>query len=196
MTAPVQSCLWRGRVVQACRVFSCDRCGSLVRICSDCDRGNRYCGSECRHTSRVESCRRANRRYRRSPKGRRNQRRRQKRYRARETSRVVGTTAAVRRGVAYDTRLSQVRPPQQKTSASVSATVPLATATTVPESAVSSATPSTVTHQGSLPPAPDVFVASGRPAVPPGLGSLDCCMCGRSVSDHLRYTFFSGEDPG
>ena len=132
---------------------------------------------ECRHTSRVESCRRANRRYRRSPKGRRNQRRRQKRYRARRTSQP-GATAAT------------------KTSASVSATTPLTTATTVPEFAASCVTSSTVTHQGSLPPAPDVFVSSGRPAVPPGLGSLDCCMCGRSVSDHLRYTFLSGEDPG
>ncbi len=166
---PVQSCLWRGRVVQACRVFLCDRCGTLVRICSDCDRGNRYCGPRCSKLSRAATIRRASRRYQRSARGRRNHRRRQKRYR------LHGCRSSV---------LAQPSSPG----------LPAAK----------------VTHHGSPSVPSAVLIASDRPGVaasrdpveerqvtthaPSGL--LNCSMCGRPVSAHLRFTFSSGEDPG
>lgn len=67
------------------RLFLCDRCGSLVSICSACDRGNRYCGPECRNEARAETCREAKERYQASELGKRNHARRQKAYRWRQT---------------------------------------------------------------------------------------------------------------
>ena len=41
------------------RLYSCGRCAEQVRICRDCDRGNRYCAGECAQIRRRESLRRA-----------------------------------------------------------------------------------------------------------------------------------------
>jgi len=155
-------------VVQACRLFLCDRCGILVRICTDCDRGNRYCSQACSKASRAETIRRASRRYQRSSLGRRNHRRRQARYRAR------------RRRSATAAKFSRRSPPRL------------------------------VTHQGPPAAGSDVMIAPDRPAVATcrdrvearqitaraPSGFLNCGMCGRPVSAHLRFTFSSGEDPG
>ena len=43
------------------RLFHCARCGRQVRICSRCDRGNRYCGSDCARAARADSVRAAGR---------------------------------------------------------------------------------------------------------------------------------------
>ncbi len=65
------------------RLFLCARCKSHVTVCSDCDRGQRYCSRECDAAARRESIRRAARRYQRTAKGTLNHARRQRRYRAR-----------------------------------------------------------------------------------------------------------------
>ena len=138
------------------RSFSCDRCRTLVVICSRCDRGNRFCGVKCRDDARAESVRGAAKKYQESEVGRRNHQRRQGRYR-----RKLADSA------------------------------------------------DQVTHQGSAPEAtpvalpsdpPDVAVDEswGLPAAfqdpdPPG---IECCMCGRRVSDRVRFAFATGVDPG
>ncbi len=63
------------------RLFQCLRCHSRVRICTSCDRGQRFCPSPCAAQARRESTRRANKKYRESSKGRRRNRLRQRRYR-------------------------------------------------------------------------------------------------------------------
>lgn len=74
---------WTGMGRPPPRIFSCDRCGTLVTLCSHCDRGQRYCPGKCSSASRRERVSKAARRYQKSPLGRRNHRRRQARYRAR-----------------------------------------------------------------------------------------------------------------
>lgn len=59
-------------------------CGRLFFICSHCDRGQRYCSAPCRLKSRVEQLRTAQRRYLRSPEGRKDQSERQRAYRQRK----------------------------------------------------------------------------------------------------------------
>jgi len=39
------------------RLFNCARCQSQVVICSQCDRGNRYCGRACARVARRQSMR-------------------------------------------------------------------------------------------------------------------------------------------
>jgi hypothetical protein len=51
------------------RLYNCERCAQQVRICSNCDRGNRYCAGECAALRRRESLLRAGRRYQRSYRG-------------------------------------------------------------------------------------------------------------------------------
>jgi len=59
------------------------RCGVVFFLCSDCDRGHRYCSVGCRQAAREWSRRRARRKYARSERGRRNNRDRQRRFRQR-----------------------------------------------------------------------------------------------------------------
>ena len=65
------------------RLFLCARCRAPVRVCSGCDRGQRYCSRDCAVVCRRESVRRAGRRYRRTPHGRRSGAERQRRWRER-----------------------------------------------------------------------------------------------------------------
>jgi hypothetical protein len=67
------------------RIFNCARCYQQVKICRDCDRGNRYCSS-CSEVARQESIKRAQARYRNSAQGRELNRCRQKRARQRARS--------------------------------------------------------------------------------------------------------------
>ncbi len=180
-------------VLKTGRIFSCDRCGQLTVICSDCDRGHRYCSAECRSASRAETCRRAGELYRQSPKGRRSHRRRQKAYRNRR--------AAAAMGVAVPTSTAQSLAP---TSSAPSIETPPAK-TNFPEFT------STVTHHGSPSPSPEVTMAPSSSAdalrrqgdrsqvarAPRGGPLSGCCsMCGRPVPGRVRYTFLTGEDPG
>jgi hypothetical protein len=65
------------------RLFNCARCQCQVMICSQCDRGNIYCGFSCSQSARRDSLRAAGRRYQRSRRGRFRHAERQRRYRSR-----------------------------------------------------------------------------------------------------------------
>ena len=58
-------------------------CGVMFFICRSCDRGQVYCGDECRHRMRREQRRRANRRYEQDPEVRADHCQRQRAYRKR-----------------------------------------------------------------------------------------------------------------
>ncbi len=66
------------------RIFNCELCHKQVIICSDCDRGNIYCGTECSQEARLLSVRAAGNRYQNSQKGRLNHAKRQACYRSRK----------------------------------------------------------------------------------------------------------------
>jgi len=72
------------------RRFYCFRCGRVVVVRRRCDRGQRYCGIECRSQARSEYVREAGRRYcQRTPRGRRANAERQRRHRERRTPDVT-----------------------------------------------------------------------------------------------------------
>ena len=66
------------------RMYFCCRCQAQVIICAQCDRGNRYCASECAADARSASLRRASKKYQSTRAGRFNSAARQKRYRERQ----------------------------------------------------------------------------------------------------------------
>jgi len=66
------------------RLYSCCRCQAQVFICSECDRGHRYCAGECAAYARLASLKRACDKYRSTRAGRINNAARQKRYRQRQ----------------------------------------------------------------------------------------------------------------
>jgi hypothetical protein len=72
------------------RLFLCARCRRQVALCSDCDRGHRYCSAACSRTRRRESVRAAGRRYQATPEGRRRHAIRQARYRLRQATARLG----------------------------------------------------------------------------------------------------------
>lgn len=71
------------------RLYNCGRCAQQVRICRDCDRGNRYCAGECARLRRCESLLRAGRRYQRSYRGACAHAARQSAWRERQTQEVT-----------------------------------------------------------------------------------------------------------
>ena len=73
------------------RVCPGHQCHVTFFICSHCDRGHRYCSTECRELARRRQRRCANGRHQRSPEGRLDHRDRQREYRERrqEQSRVT-----------------------------------------------------------------------------------------------------------
>jgi hypothetical protein len=58
------------RMEESARLFLCARCAVPVRLCSRCDRGQRYCTPSCSNTARRTAQREAARRYQRSRNGR------------------------------------------------------------------------------------------------------------------------------
>jgi hypothetical protein len=71
------------RHVEAQRRFLCDRCYAPVVICTQCDRGQRYCGPACALAARRENQRASNRRYQGTERGRELHRAHQAAYRDR-----------------------------------------------------------------------------------------------------------------
>lgn len=63
-----------------CRVFHCDRCGTEVRICRRCDRGNVYCAKGCAAEGRRKSLRCAGKKNQNTERGRSLHAARQQRY--------------------------------------------------------------------------------------------------------------------
>jgi len=101
------------------RRFYCARCGRVVVLCKPCDRGNRYCGIECRSLMRRKRVREAGRRYQRTVRGRRANADRQRRFRERKSPEVThqGPDPAAERGATPPRRCSALRfdperPPQ------------------------------------------------------------------------------------
>jgi hypothetical protein len=74
---------------QTYRLYNCARCAEQVRICRECDRGNRYCPGECAQIRRRESLRRAGRRYQGSYRGAYAHAARQRAWRERQTQEVT-----------------------------------------------------------------------------------------------------------
>jgi len=65
------------------RVFACARCQFEVLVCIGCDRGRRYCGSQCSEQARRQAQRADGKRYQSSPAGSFAHARRSQRYRQR-----------------------------------------------------------------------------------------------------------------
>ena len=80
---------------QNARLFNCLRCNVPVVICSDCDRGNIYCGSKCSQAARVQNHRTANAAYQSTIKGKLNHAERQRRYRKRQSTKKVTDHSSV-----------------------------------------------------------------------------------------------------
>ena len=55
---------------QTGRLFLCARCQAQVLVCSQCDRGQRYCGARCADITRLSRQREAGKRYQQSRAGR------------------------------------------------------------------------------------------------------------------------------
>lgn len=62
-----------------CRIYTCERCHELVRICRYCDRGNRFC-PPCAPLARAEKQRNAGKRYQLTNNGRLHHKVRQEQY--------------------------------------------------------------------------------------------------------------------
>ena len=66
------------------RLYFCCRCQAQVIICSQCDRGHRYCAGECAADARSTSLKRASKKYQSTRAGCFNNAARQQRYRQRQ----------------------------------------------------------------------------------------------------------------
>jgi hypothetical protein len=75
------------RMDRPARLYLCARCRVQVILCSRCDRGNRYCGMQCRHQARELARREAAQRYQRSWRGRIAHAQRSRRWRQRRAAR-------------------------------------------------------------------------------------------------------------
>ena len=71
-------------------------CRAMFFICQACDRGQRYCGADCRRLARQSQRREASRRYTQSREGRFNHRLNQRAYRRRLATRRVAAANIAR----------------------------------------------------------------------------------------------------
>ena len=95
-TSPSSTSVFAGvRMDQPARLYLCARCRVQVILCSRCDRGNRYCGRQCRHQSREQARRETAQRYQRSWHGRIAHAQRSRRWRQRRASRDAVGAAGV-----------------------------------------------------------------------------------------------------
>ena len=76
---------------RSARLFQCARCHALTKICSQCDRGNVYCGV-CAIPARKKARQDTSKRYQQSPAGRLNHAARQRRYRERQRLKIQKVT--------------------------------------------------------------------------------------------------------
>jgi hypothetical protein len=74
---------------QSARLFNCALCLLQVTICSDCDRGNIYCGSTCSQFARADNHRIADKKYQKTFRGKQKHAERQRRYRQRKQIKVT-----------------------------------------------------------------------------------------------------------
>jgi hypothetical protein len=73
---------------QTGRLFLCARCQAQVLVCSQCDRGQRYCAAECADLTRLSRQREAGKRYQQGRAGRHNHAARMHRWRKRRAAAV------------------------------------------------------------------------------------------------------------
>ena len=78
------------------RLFTCARCGTLVSVCSSCDKRRMYCSKRCATEARKESVRRCARRYQQTKRGAANHAERQRRYRYRRSAGVTHHTRQIK----------------------------------------------------------------------------------------------------
>lgn len=71
------------------RLYHCCRCHAQVIICSQCDRGQRYCTQGCSQEARAASLKRAGKKYQSTRQGRFNNAARQQRHRQRQKDKVT-----------------------------------------------------------------------------------------------------------
>ena len=89
---------------ESSRLFNCQRCHKQVIICTQCDRGNRYCPDGCAEKARADSLKRAAIKYQQSRQGKHNNALSQKRHRARQKEKVTHQgSAPIRRYVVLRT---------------------------------------------------------------------------------------------
>lgn len=74
------------------RLYNCARCHCQVIVCSDCDRGNIYCGSFCAKQSRIKNHRIVNHNYQNTFRGRQKHALRQSHYRLRQKQKAKKVT--------------------------------------------------------------------------------------------------------
>ncbi len=92
------------------RLYQCTRCHAQVIICSDCDRGQRYCNDGCARDARTDSLKRATRKYQLGRAGRFNNASRQQRFRQRKKQKVTYQGSALKRlRDLLKTRLTQLK---------------------------------------------------------------------------------------
>lgn len=77
------------------RLYLCARCRVQVILCSRCDRGNRYCGRQCRYQAGEQARRETAQRYQRSRQGRLAHAQRSRRWRQRRAARDAAVGAGV-----------------------------------------------------------------------------------------------------
>jgi len=75
--------------MKSARLYQCVRCHCQCIICSDCDRGNIYCGSLCAAQSRTKNHRIANRNDQKTYRGSQKHAVRQRNYRLRQKEKVT-----------------------------------------------------------------------------------------------------------
>lgn len=68
--------------------IECRWCKTIFYLCRSCWRGQAYCCDECRILGKFESCRRANKKYRKTSKGKKVRREAEKRRRKRLASKI------------------------------------------------------------------------------------------------------------
>lgn len=71
------------------RPVHCKRCDRLFHLCRSCDRGQSYCSPLCRQASRQEILEQARRKYARSEQGKKKNRERQRRFRERNSLKLL-----------------------------------------------------------------------------------------------------------
>lgn len=98
------------------RFCKASQCRVLFFICTHCDRGQRYCSTACRRSSRLDQQRAAGRRHQRSLEGRLDHRDRQRAYRLRRAAvaRVLKTKSVTQHGSNAEVTSATMEPPRKE----------------------------------------------------------------------------------
>lgn len=153
------------------RLYSCRRCAEQVRICSDCDRGNQYCATECAPLRRRESLLRAGQRYQRSRRGACRHAARQRAWRERQMQKVTHQ-GSLPPAVPVTVAMSSIQSMPQGTHEDITSVEPRAQPHDTGRVALELAAPRGHAHW-----------YSHRPARLPAWG---CSFCGRALPPFAR----------